>query len=71
MAQFLTFQNKVVASQKGHGTFVEVFFRGERKPLKVPADQWMAQKKLEYFDSNKIKRADALDLYERAQQTSR
>lgn len=67
MAQFLTFDGHVVAEQDGRGDYVRVRYRGEKKFISVPANEWNEKKRFEYFDPQQVPRATALDLYEAAQ----
>ncbi len=66
MAQFLTYDGKVVADQKGQGSNVLVRFRGQQAFGPIPATDWKTTKKFEYFDAEKVKREKALDMYEAA-----
>lgn len=67
MARFLTYEGKVVADENGRGSHVDVRFRGQQDFVSIPAQEWKAKKRFEYFDATKVKREKALDKYEAAQ----
>jgi hypothetical protein len=67
VAQFLTFDGRVVAEQSGRDGIVRVRYRGRKEFVSVPAAEWKEKTRFEYFDANKVPRATALDLYEAAQ----
>lgn len=66
MAQFLTYDGKVVAEQEGRGDYIRVRFRGQKDFVSVSATEWKTKKQFEYFDASRVKREKALDTYEAA-----
>lgn len=66
MAQFLTYDGKVVAEQAGRGSYIRIRFRGRPDFISVSATDWKTKKRFEYFDATTVKRDKALDLYEAA-----
>jgi len=64
LAQFLTFQGRVVAEQYGDGPTVYVQYRGEKEFVPVPGPEWKAHKLFVRYDSSKMDRQTAYRIFE-------
>lgn len=71
MAQFLTYDGKVVSNEKGLGDQIKVWFRGSPEPIAVSVADWKQKKRFEYFDAQKLPRRAAISMYEAAQRQHR
>ncbi len=67
MAQFLTFNERIVAEQYGEGSSVFVRFRGEKDFVEISGQDWNTKKKFVRYDSTKMTRTAAFAMHAAAQ----